>query len=79
MPSFKIIGLLVLKNNVKVLALCGHGGHLGHVTETIFLINSCPSFKKRLHINSRKNVFENGHIHAFSPRAGVDTPGKLSN
>ena len=50
MPSFKIIELLVAKKKiVKLLAIYGHGGHLGHVTETIF-INSCPSFPRRLHI-----------------------------
>ena len=54
MPSSKIIELLTLKKKiVKVLATYGHanGGHLGYVTETIF-INSCPSFPRRLHIVS---------------------------
>ena len=50
MPSFKIIELLVQKKKtVKVLAIYGHGGHPGHVTETIF-INMCPSFPGKLHI-----------------------------
>ena len=36
MPSFKIIGLLVLKKKIfKVFAIYRHGGHLGHVTVTI--------------------------------------------
>ena len=41
MPSFKI---------VKVLAIYRHGGHLGHMTETICFINSCPSFRRSLRI-----------------------------
>ena len=43
---FQDIELLVPKKKiVKVLAIYmyGHGGHLGHMTETIF-INSCSSF-----------------------------------
>ena len=30
MPSFEIIGLLVLK---KIFIIHGHGGHLGHVSQ----------------------------------------------
>ena len=39
MPSFRI-GLLVLKNNVQYLKVLpfGRGGHLGHVTLTIFIL-----------------------------------------
>ena len=38
MPSFKIIGLLVLeKNFFKVFTIYGHGGHLGHVTWTFYI------------------------------------------
>ena len=83
MPSLKIIELLVpMKTILKVLAKYGHGGHLGHVTETIF-INSCPSsFSGRLHIKfdfdiavSEKTMFENNvHIHALTPRTWVDNP-----
>ena len=43
------MGLWVGKKIVKVLAIYGHGGHLGHVTVTV-LINSCPSFPRKLHI-----------------------------
>ena len=79
MPSFNTIELLVQKEKtLKLLAIYGHGGHLGHVTEAIF-INLCPSFSRRLHIKFEFNMrscytkikmFENnGHIHAFSPRA----------
>ena len=64
MPSFKFICLVVQKKVVKVLAIYGHGGHLGHVTETIF-IKSCK-------VVSEKKMFENnGCIHAFSPHAVV--------
>ena len=37
MPSFKIIGLLVLEKIFKVFTIYGHGGHLGHVTWTIYI------------------------------------------
>ena len=50
MPSFKIIGLLVLEKNIfKVFNIYGHGGHLGHVTWTIY-INFPSPFPRRLHI-----------------------------
>ena len=35
------------KKIVKVLSIYGYGGHLGHVTETIF-IYSRPSFPRKL-------------------------------
>ena len=34
---------------LKVFAIYGRGGHLGHVTKTIF-INSWLPFQKRLHM-----------------------------
>ena len=37
------------KGFFKVLAINGHDGHLGHVTQTIFM-NLCPPFPRRLHI-----------------------------
>ena len=38
MPSFKIIGLLVLKKMIFFKDFCYfHGGHLGHVTMTIYV------------------------------------------
>ena len=38
MPSFKIIGLLVLEKKIfKVFTIYGDGGHLGHVTRTIYI------------------------------------------
>ena len=33
----------------KVFAIYGHGGHLGHVTMTIY-INFCSSFQRRFNI-----------------------------
>ena len=39
-PSFKIIEPLVPKKKiVKVLAIYGHGGYLGHVAETILILS----------------------------------------
>ena len=58
------------------------GGHLGHVTLTMFIYFLSPS-QRSLHINValisqavlEKRVFENGgHIHVYSPRAGADNP-----
>ena len=34
---------------LKVFTIYGRGGHLGHVTWTIY-INFCPPFQRRLHI-----------------------------
>ena len=36
----------------KVFTIYGHGGHLGHVTWTIY-INLCSPFPRRLHIKFR--------------------------
>ena len=50
MPSFKIIGLLVLEKKIfKGFTIYGHGGHLGHVTWTI-CINFLSPLLRRLHI-----------------------------
>ena len=50
MPGFKIIGLLVLEKNIfKVFAIYSHGGHLGHVTWTIY-INIGSPFLGMLHM-----------------------------
>ena len=35
---------------LKVFTIYGHGGHLGHVTWTIYIIFRSP-FPRRLHIN----------------------------
>ena len=63
MPSFKIIGLLVLKNILKVSAVYSHGGHLYNL--------SFPS----LIGHAVAEMFEYfGHVHVYSPRAGADKP-----
>ena len=50
MPGFRIIGLLVLEKNIfKVFAIYSHGGHLGHVTWTIY-INIGSHFLEMLHM-----------------------------
>ena len=50
MLSFKVIGLVVLEKNIfKVFTIYGHGGHLGHVTWTIY-INIRSPFPRRLHV-----------------------------
>ena len=50
MPSFKVIGLLVLEKKIlKVFTIYGRGGHLGHVTWNIY-INFGSPFLRRLHI-----------------------------
>ena len=49
MPSFKIIGLLVLEKKIfKSFAIYSHGGHLGHVTLTIH-INFHSPFLRMIH------------------------------
>ena len=50
MPSFKTIGLLVLEKRIfKVFTINGHGGHLGHVTWTIY-INFRSPFPEKVHM-----------------------------
>ena len=51
MPSFKIIRLPVLEKNIflRFLTIYGHGGHLGHVTWTIYINLRFP-YPRRLHI-----------------------------
>ena len=38
-----------IEDFLKAFTIYGHGGHLGHVTWTIY-INFCSPFPKRLHI-----------------------------
>ena len=83
MPSFKIIGLLVLKKKIfKSFAIHSHGGHLGHVTLTIYA-NFHSLFLRMLQIKFgfdsprtfREKRFEYfGHRHVYSPGAGIDNP-----
>ena len=63
---------------LKVFTIYGRGGH---VTLTIHA-NLCSHFPRRLHMNfvfdwpmvSKKMFESNGHIHAYIPKAGEDTP-----
>ena len=74
MPSFKIIEILVLKKkSFKGFNLYGHGGHLGHVTWTIY-IHFLPPSQKGSTWNlalfgqgvSEKKMFGNdGHVHVY--------------
>ena len=59
----------------------GPGGHLGHVTWTIY-INICSHFPRRLHIKfgligqavSVEMFANGGHIYVYSPGAGENNP-----
>ena len=41
--------LVPKKKIINVMAICWHGGHLDHVTDTFFM-NSYSSFLRRLHV-----------------------------
>ena len=82
MPSFKIIGLLVLEMILK--AIYSHGGHLGHVTLTSYT-NFHSLFLRMLHIKfgfdwpwqavSEKKIFKyHCNIHVYCPGVGADRP-----
>ena len=43
MPIIKLIELQFLKKILKVWAIYGYGGYLGHVTETVFINTCLPS------------------------------------
>ena len=49
MLSFKIIESWFWRRFFEVFTIYGHGGHLGHMTCTIY-INFCSPFPRRLHI-----------------------------
>ena len=63
----------------NVFAIYSHGGHLGHVTLTIYTNFHCP-FLMMLHIKFgfdwpsgfRGEYYD--HIHVYSPGAGADNP-----
>ena len=65
----------------KVFTIYEQGGHLSHVTCTIYINfhSHCP---RRHHINlaligqavSEKMFENNGYIHVYSPGAGADNP-----
>ena len=47
-----VIGLVVLEISFSFFTIYGHGGHLGHVTWTIYIyINFLSPFTWRLHMN----------------------------
>ena len=67
---------------LKVFAIYSHGGHLGHVTLTIYTNFHSP-YLTMLHISlaligqavSEEKMFENyGHIHDIAPGQGQATP-----
>ena len=67
----------------KVFTIDGHGGHLCHVTWTIYINFHSPFPKKTPHqifaligqAVSEKKMFENnGYVHVYSPGAGEDSP-----
>ena len=81
MPSFKIIGLLVLgKKILKVFVIYNHGGHLDHVTLTIYINFHCI-FLTILHMKFgfdwpsgfRADEYY-GHVHVYSTGQGQTTP-----
>ena len=78
MPSFKIIGLLVLEKKIfKVFTIYGHGGHLGYVTWTIY-INFRSPFQRRLQGVSEEKMFDqrtNGPVNAHE----ISWPSKAQN
>ena len=69
---------------LKVFTIYGPGGHLGHVTCTIY-INFLSHFPRRLTFNLafidqavlKKKMLENNvYMHVYSPEAGAgDPPG----
>ena len=72
------------EEDFKKNAIYSHGGHLGHVTLTIY-INFHSPFPRMLHMKfdfdwpsrfrEEKKMFEYyGHIHVYSPGAGADNP-----
>ena len=62
-----------------VFTIYGRGGHLGHVTWTIY-INFLSPFPRRLLMfgfdwpSGFREEENGGHIHVYSPGAGSDDP-----
>ena len=66
---------------MKVLTINEHGGHLGHVTCTIY-INFLCNLTLIGQVVLEKKVFENNghiHVHVYSPGAGADNPLPLGS
>ena len=79
MPSFKIIGLLVLKKKTsKDFTIYGHGGHHGTVTWTLYMNFHSPS-KGGITLNlaligqavSEEKMFQNVEGRLMDARAWV--------
>ena len=71
MPSFKIIGLLVLKKNTfKGFSIHSHGGHFGQVTLTFVPLPR--SLALIGHAVEEKMFKYYSHIHVYIPQAGAD-------
>ena len=63
---------------LKVFTIHGHGGHLGHVTWTIYIKFLSVFPRKVPQAVSEKTIFENnGQIHVYSPGAGTDSPPEV--
>ena len=79
MPSFKIIGLLVLE--MKIFTIYGHDGLLGQVPCTIY-INFLSHFSREIHIYFTligqlvSEMFENNGLIriCIQPMTGADKP-----
>ena len=75
---------LLRRSVLKVFSIYGRGGHLGHVTRTIY-INIRSLFPKRLHIKfgfdwpavSEEKIFENGGQRTDGGRTDAGSMGIL--
>ena len=82
MPSFKVIGLLILEKKIlMVFAIYSHDGHLSHVTLTIysFILSSKECSTRSLaligQVVSMKKIFDYfGNIHVYCLGVGADLP-----
>ena len=87
MPSLKIICLLVLEKEIfkDFFSIYGHGGHLGHVTWTIYTNFASPSQGGSTYnlasigqVVSEKKTFENGGRRQRRPLAQVSLKSNCS-
>ena len=57
MPSFKVIGLLLLESRFfKVFTIYGHGGHVDHVTQLI-----CINFRSHSPLSCHMSFGSKSH------------------
>ena len=59
---------------MKVFTINEHGGHLGHVTCTIYINFLCNLTLIGQAVSEKQLHENNGHIHVYSPGAGADNP-----